>query len=102
VLRLPPQVPFLAGREELLAELDDQLAEREGAGPRVLGAEHPDTLAARSGLADWTGEGDAARGRDQFAALLPIRERVSGPDHPETLGPRGQVRPEPGIAAGTA
>ncbi len=31
VLRLPPQVPFLAGREELLAELDDQLAEREGA-----------------------------------------------------------------------
>src|SRR6185312_4158176 len=26
VLRLPPQVPFLAGREELLAGLDDQLA----------------------------------------------------------------------------
>ena len=36
VLRLPPQVPFLAGREELLAELDEQLAEREGAGPRVV------------------------------------------------------------------
>ena len=23
--------------------------------------------------------------RDQFAALLPIRERVAGPDHPDTL-----------------
>ena len=36
VLRLPPQVSFLAGQEELLADLDDQLAEREGAGPRVV------------------------------------------------------------------
>jgi Domain of unknown function (DUF4062)/Tetratricopeptide repeat len=35
VLRLPPRLPFLAGREELLAELDDRLADREGAGPRV-------------------------------------------------------------------
>jgi hypothetical protein len=29
--------------------------------------------------------GDAAGARDQFAALLPIRERVSGAEHPETL-----------------
>ena len=26
--------------------------------------------------------------RDQYAALLPFRERVSGPEHPYTLGNR--------------
>src|SRR5215470_9870424 len=36
VLRLPPRVPFLAGREDLLAGLDDRLADREGARPRVV------------------------------------------------------------------
>ena len=47
-----------------------------------MGPEHPDTLAARGNLADWTGEaGDAAGARDQFAALLPIVERVG----PRTL-----------------
>jgi hypothetical protein len=32
--------------------------------------------------------GDAAAARDQFAALLPVRERVSGPEHPSTLAVR--------------
>jgi uncharacterized protein DUF4062/tetratricopeptide repeat protein len=36
VLRLAPRLPFLAGREELLAGLDDQLAGDAGAGPRVV------------------------------------------------------------------
>ena len=49
---------------------------------RVSGAEHPDTLTARSHLAHWTGQaGDAAGARDQFAALVPVRERVSGAEH---------------------
>jgi Tetratricopeptide repeat len=53
---------------------------------RVLGPEHPETLAARARLAWWTGDsGDAAGARDQYAALLPIRARVSGPGRPETL-----------------
>ena len=53
------------------------------------GAEHRDTLATRGVLASWTGEaGDAAGARDQFAALLPIRERVLGPEHPGTLAAR--------------
>jgi len=57
-----------------------------------LGPDHPDTLAARSGLARWTGEaGDAAAARDLFAALLPIREQVSGPDHPATLVARSSL-----------
>jgi hypothetical protein len=56
---------------------------------RVLGPEHPDTLAARADLAWWTGDsGAAATARDQYAALLPIIERVLGPEHPQTLGAR--------------
>ena len=36
VLRLAPRPAFLAGREELLAELGGRLAEDDGAGPRVV------------------------------------------------------------------
>ena len=32
--------------------------------------------------------GDAASARDQYATLLPLRERVSGPEHPDTLAAR--------------
>ena len=60
----------------------------------AYGPEHPDTLAARADLAYWTGQaGDAAGARDQFAALLPIRERVLGPEHPDTLTTRREPRP---------
>jgi hypothetical protein len=31
------------------------------------------------------------RGRDQFAALLPIRERILGPEHPDTLAARTKL-----------
>ena len=48
-----------------------------------------DTLTARGNLASWTGmAGDAAGARDQYAALLPIRERVLGAEHPDTLAAR--------------
>ena len=61
----------------------DQFAALLPVRERVLGAEHPDTLATRSNLAYWTGEaGDAAGARDQFAALLPVRERVPAPSTP--------------------
>ena len=36
VLRLAPRPPFLAGRDELLAELDARLAGGEGRGPRIV------------------------------------------------------------------
>ena len=56
------------------------------------GPEHPDTLTARADLAHWTGQaGDAAGARDQFAALLPVRERVLGPAHPSTLSTRADL-----------
>jgi CHAT domain/Tetratricopeptide repeat len=35
--------------------------------------------------------GDAAGARDQYAILLPIRERVSGPEHPRTLTVRANL-----------
>jgi hypothetical protein len=70
----------------------------------VRGAEHPDTLDVRGGLARWTGEaGDAAGARDQFAALLPVRERVLGAEHPATLTARSSLARftgEAGDAAG--
>jgi hypothetical protein len=43
-----------------------------------VGPEDQGTLATRHEFATWTGRaGDAAGARDQFAALLPIRERVA-------------------------
>ena len=63
-----------------------------------------DTLTARANLACWTGQaGDAAGARDQFAALLPVRERVLGPEHPDTLTARANLAywtGEAGDAAG--
>jgi hypothetical protein len=59
---------------------------------RVLGPEHPDTLAARASLASFTGEaGDPAVASDQYAALLPARERVLGADHPDTVATRDNL-----------
>ena len=59
---------------------------------RVSGPEHPDTLVGRGSLALWTGHaGDAAKARDQFAALVPVDERVLGPERPETLRARANL-----------
>ena len=59
---------------------------------RVLGPEHPQTLAARANAAHLTGKaGDAAGARDQFAALLLVYERVSGSNHPDALTARAKV-----------
>jgi hypothetical protein len=56
---------------------------------RVLGPEHPESLAARHQLASFIRQaGDAAGARDLFAALLPVKERVQGPEHPSTLATR--------------
>jgi len=37
------------------------------------------------------GGGGCGRARDQFAALLPIRERVLGAEHPDTLTARSNL-----------
>ena len=67
------------------------------ASERVLGAEHPDTLTARADLARWTGEaGDAAGARDQYAALVPVRERVRAPSTPTPWPPAATWLAGPG------
>jgi hypothetical protein len=69
----------------------------------AYGPEHPDTLAARHDLAYWTGEaGDPAAARDQFAALLPVRERVLGAEHPDTLLTRSNLATWTGAAGDAA
>ena len=82
----------------------DQCAALLAVNERVLGPEHPDTLATRGDLAYWSGEaGDAAGARDQYAALLAVNERVLGPEHPDTLATRGDLAywsGEAGDAAG--
>jgi hypothetical protein len=72
--------PGLAGRLSpevagvLVPLLEDELA----VGDAVAGLR-------RYSLARFTGEAGAVAGaRDQYAALLPIRERMSGPEHPAT------------------
>jgi len=70
---------------------------------RVLGLEHPDTLAARHQLAIWTGAaGNAAGARDMLAALRPVRERVLGLEHPDTLDTRHQLAISTGEAGSLA
>ena len=68
---------------------------------RVLGAEHPDTLATR-GQPCLMGRqgGDAAAARDQYAALLPIRQRVRAraPGHPDLPRQPGPLEQQPGDA----
>ena len=49
----------------------------------------PGMKGVRADLAWWTGEaGDPAAARDQYAALLPVRERVLGPEHSGTQAAR--------------
>ena len=69
----------------------------------ALGPTHPDTLTARASLARFTGEaGDPAAARDQYTALLPIREEVSGPTHPDTLTARADLARFTGMAGDPA
>lgn len=56
---------------------------------RRLGADHPDTLAARGYIAFSRGlAGDATGAAAAFAELLPDLLRVLGPDHPHTITTR--------------
>jgi hypothetical protein len=54
-----------------------------------LGADHPDSLAARANLASWTGRtGSAADAVAQYSQLLDDLVRVLGADHARTLAVR--------------
>ena len=81
---------FWTGKAGDAAGARDQYAVLLPIEERVLGPQHPNSLADRGGgFAYWTGvAGDAAGARDQFAALLPMQERVMGAEHPDTLTTR--------------
>jgi tetratricopeptide (TPR) repeat protein len=68
-----------AGAEPLMQRA---LEERE----RVLGPEHPNTLASVNNLAELLrSEGDYAGAEPLFRRALEANERVLGPEHPDTL-----------------
>jgi tetratricopeptide (TPR) repeat protein len=59
---------------------------------RLLGAEHPDALAARNELAEaYRGAGRTAEAIVLFDQNLTVRERVLGADHPDTLLSRSNL-----------
>jgi hypothetical protein len=85
-----------AKARDLYAEL---LADYE----RILGPDHPDTLALRGILVRFIGQaGDPAKARDLAAALLPDIERVFGPRNWATLIARGSVAQWTGYAGDPA
>ncbi|MFF4277076.1 tetratricopeptide repeat protein [Streptomyces sp. NPDC001536] len=64
------------------------LATRE----RVLGGDHPDTLASRNNLAyAYEAAGDLSRAIPLYEHTLTERERVLGHDHPDTLTSRNNL-----------
>jgi hypothetical protein len=81
-----------------------QAASADGdASSYAAGPDHPGALATRSELAYSAGQaGDAVAARDQFAVLLPIRERMYGPDHPDTLAVREELAYWTGCAGAAA
>ncbi|MDQ4115777.1 MAG: tetratricopeptide repeat protein [Actinomycetota bacterium] len=71
------------GAYEPARVLDEDLFARRR---RMLGDEHPDTLAAATGLAlDLTRLGDNGRARALSEQTLVRQRRVLGDDHPDTL-----------------
>jgi hypothetical protein len=83
---------------DLCRLIADARRDNDGYGP-----EHPGTLDARDDLAYYTGEaGDAAGARDQYVALLPIKERVLGAEYPDTLDARHGLAFWTGAAGGAA
>ena len=63
------------------------LADRE----RVLGPDHPDTLASRDNLAAYQAAGRLGEAIPLHERTLADRERVLGPDHPDTLTTRNNL-----------
>jgi hypothetical protein len=82
---LTGQAADLAGALRLFREL---LPDKE----RLLGPDHPDTLATRNNIASLTGQaGDLAGALRLLRELLPDLERLLGPDHPGTLTTRNNI-----------
>ena len=86
--RIPAAEPKAREDDERQARDEADRKAQEVADQRPWQAD-ADALEKRARSAGDAGEYAAAR--DQFAALLPERERVSGPEHPDTLAARGNL-----------
>ena len=76
------------GNAEAITMYEQNLAARE----RVLGADHPDTLATRDNLATaYRAAGRTAEAITTYEQNLAARERVLGADHPDTLATRDNL-----------
>jgi tetratricopeptide (TPR) repeat protein len=74
--------------EEVEAEHRGVLEDRR----RVLGEEHPDTVASRNNLANALGDlGRLEEAEVEHRAVLEIRRRVLGEEHPDTLASRNNL-----------
>ncbi|WP_156893693.1 tetratricopeptide repeat protein [Actinokineospora enzanensis] len=70
----------------------DYLARLSERSVRILGVDHPDTLAIRHNAAHWRGRaGDFAGALDEAQSVLVDRSRVLGADHPDTLITRNSI-----------
>jgi tetratricopeptide (TPR) repeat protein len=59
---------------------------------RVLGADHPDTLAARNNLANtYAQQGRLSEAETIYRSTLTDLQRILGPDHPDTLAARSNL-----------
>jgi tetratricopeptide (TPR) repeat protein len=82
-----------------LNELGDSAAQAIAAGrslvtdsERLLGPDHPDTLASRTNLANaYRDAGRTAEAIELHERTLADRERLLGPDHPDTLASRNNL-----------
>jgi tetratricopeptide (TPR) repeat protein/class 3 adenylate cyclase len=74
--------------QQVESVLREVLKERE----RLLGSEHPDTMAARHYVARAAVlQGRYAEAENEYRALLKLREKVLGPENPETLKTRSNL-----------
>jgi tetratricopeptide (TPR) repeat protein len=82
-------VLFEAGAYALLHAVSQRLLQTQ---TRVLGADHPDTLASRNNLANaLDGMGEYARAAELHQQTLDDRIRILGTDHPDTLSSRNNL-----------
>ena len=84
-----PPPTLAAGRlEQAIPLLERTLADCE----RILGPDHPDTLASRNNLAAaYQAAGRLEQAIALYERTLADRERVLGPDHPDTLTSRNNL-----------
>jgi tetratricopeptide (TPR) repeat protein len=75
-----------------LAEARSEFAAALASRERMLGLDHPDTLASRNNLASVLAQtGKLAEAESEFRALAEHQSRVLGPDHPDALASRNNL-----------